>query len=836
MELSHTTSADSVLTADHIQLTRPLSHDERFRPPAATPAEDDQPPRPLQRSSYSADHLSYMKHKIVFGICAMAKKTGGKPMKEILRRMGRYNDFEIVVFEEDMILNQPVDQWPRCDALLSWFSTGFPLDKAIEYADLRRPFLVNDLRSQWILQDRRKVFRKCAEYDIALPRHAFVNRDGCEWKNAREEVDGPSVLEEEEDMICINGVVFQKPFVEKPVSGENHNIYIYYPKSAGGGVKKLFRKTGDKSSEYCEQEWQVRREGSYIYEDFLPTEGVDVKVYAVGDEYAHAEARKAPTLDGRVQRDQGGNEVRYPVVLSYEEKVMANKIVSAFGQFICGFDVLRSMAGSFVCDVNGFSFVKKSKKYYDDTVFIVRTLILNALVPTPDLIRYATGGMPILAMEMDEEDEETELSADDLAALYDQGALPSFNQKYELRCVIGVVRHGDRTPKQKMKLKLTIDDEIGSAYLSLFDLLGSPGSHKELKLKKVGELTKLLDITTQLIDSHGWVFNEDGSEGEEAELKDEQPQKLHQMKAVLEMFGEFTGINRKAQIKPTKWAVLEDGVTERVTAGLLVMKWGGELTKNGKIQAEELGRWARESLYMGESAGLLRLHASYRHDLKIYSSDEGRVQMTAAAFAKGFLDLEGELPPILVGLVRKDGINALLDETEPAERDLESTKARLYPLVNSDKDVDADMCALLNPDQLMDHHEFLATVNNFRLLLDEIAMEVRGMKRRIWEHKTRLDGDEQPTSLYHDETPELFYARWKKLSDDFYNSKTDSYDISKLPDLLDNIKYDLMHNIPPFEEAPIWSLYEKTAAFAAFVVSQEYGICLLYTSPSPRDS
>ena len=38
----------------------------------------------------------------------------------------------------------------------------------------------------------------------------------------------------------------------------------------------------------------------------------------------------------------------------------------------------------------------------------------------------------------------------------------------------------------------------------------------------------------------------------------------------------------------------------------------------------------------GESPGLglLRLHSTFRHDLKIYASDEGRVQMTAAAFAK----------------------------------------------------------------------------------------------------------------------------------------------------------------------------------------------------------
>lgn len=30
---------------------------------------------------------------------------------------------------------------------------------------------------------------------------------------------------------------------------------------------------------------------------------------------------------------------------------------------------------------------------------------------------------------------------------------------------------------------------------------------------------------------------------------------------------------------------------------------------------------------LGEGTGLLRLHSTYRHDLKIYSSDEGRVQV-----------------------------------------------------------------------------------------------------------------------------------------------------------------------------------------------------------------
>lgn len=52
--------------------------------------------------------------------------------------------------------------------------------------------------------------------------------------------------------------------------------------------------------------YQVRRDGTYVYEEFLSTFGTDVKVYTVGQIFAHAEARKAPTLDGKVQRSPNG--------------------------------------------------------------------------------------------------------------------------------------------------------------------------------------------------------------------------------------------------------------------------------------------------------------------------------------------------------------------------------------------------------------------------------------------------------------------------------------------------------------------------------------------------
>ncbi len=57
---------------------------------------------------------------------------------------------------------------------------------------------------------------------------------------------------------------------------------------------------------------------------------------------------------------------RYPVILSPMEKCLASRVTLAFGQCVCGFDILRVQGNSFVCDVNGWSFVKNSRKYSED--------------------------------------------------------------------------------------------------------------------------------------------------------------------------------------------------------------------------------------------------------------------------------------------------------------------------------------------------------------------------------------------------------------------------------------------------------------------------------------
>ena len=65
-----------------------------------------------------------------------------------------------------------------------------------------------------------------------VPRHVVFNRD----ENGQPSGDSCKEIEEVDDTIIVNGHVFNKPFVEKPVDAEDHNIYIYYPNKAGNQV------------------------------------------------------------------------------------------------------------------------------------------------------------------------------------------------------------------------------------------------------------------------------------------------------------------------------------------------------------------------------------------------------------------------------------------------------------------------------------------------------------------------------------------------------------------------------------------------------------------------
>ncbi|XP_062870663.1 inositol hexakisphosphate and diphosphoinositol-pentakisphosphate kinase 2 isoform X1 [Trichomycterus rosablanca] len=724
--------------------------------------------------------------QIVVGICAMAKKSKSKPMKEILERLCLFKYITVVTFEEDVILNEPVQNWPLCDCLISFHSKGFPLDKAVAYEKLRNQFVMNDLGLQYSIQDRREVYRILKAEGIQLPRFAVLNRDPARPEECN--------LVEGEDHVEVNGEIFQKPFVEKPVSAEDHNVYIYYPTSAGGGSQRLFRKIGSRSSVYS-PESSVRKTGSYIYEEFMPTDGTDVKVYTVGPDYAHAEARKSPALDGKVERDSEGKEVRYPVILNAREKLIAWKVCLAFKQTVCGFDLLRANGQSYVCDVNGFSFVKNSMKYYDDCAKILGNIIMRELAPQfqiPWSIPLEAEDIPIVPT--------------------------TSGTMMELRCVIAVIRHGDRTPKQKMKMEVR--------HQRFFDLFEKCDGYKsgKLKLKKPKQLQKVLDIARQLLVELG---QNNDTEIEESKAK------LEQLKTVLEMYGHFSGINRKVQLTYLphgcpKTSSEEEDVRRDDPSLLLVLKWGGELTPAGRVQAEELGR-AFRCMYPGgqgdyagfPGCGLLRLHSTYRHDLKIYASDEGRVQMTAAAFAKGLLALEGELTPILVQMVKSANMNGLLDsDSDSLSSCQQRVKARLHEILQKDRDFSSEDYEKLAPTTSTSLVKSMQMIKNPVKTCDKVYFLIHNLTLQI--RQRMEDPKSADIQLYHSETLELMLRRWSKLEKDF-KMKNGRYNISKIPDIYDCIKYDVQHN-SSLKLDNTMEIYRLSKALADIVIPQEYGI------------
>ncbi|KAM5240823.1 inositol hexakisphosphate and diphosphoinositol-pentakisphosphate kinase 1 isoform 10-T15 [Hipposideros larvatus] len=725
--------------------------------------------------------------QIIVGICAMTKKSKSKPMTQILERLCRFDYLTVIILGEDVILNEPVENWPSCHCLISFHSKGFPLDKAVAYSKLRNPFLINDLAMQYYIQDRREVYRILQEEGIDLPRYAVLNRDPARPEECS--------LIEGEDHVEVNGAVFPKPFVEKPVSAEDHNVYIYYPSSAGGGSQRLFRKIGSRSSVYS-PESSVRKTGSYIYEEFMPTDGTDVKVYTVGPDYAHAEARKSPALDGKVERDSEGKEIRYPVMLTAMEKLVARKVCVAFKQTVCGFDLLRANGHSFVCDVNGFSFVKNSMKYYDDCAKILGNTIMRELAPQfqiPWSIPTEAEDIPIVPT--------------------------TSGTMMELRCVIAIIRHGDRTPKQKMKMEVT-----HPRFFSLFEKHGGYKTGK-LKLKRPEQLQEVLDIARLLLAE---LEKEPGGEIEE------KTGKLEQLKSVLEMYGHFSGINRKVQLTyyPHGVKASNEGHDPQPEALgpslLLVLKWGGELTPAGRVQAEELGR-AFRCMYPGgqgdyagfPGCGLLRLHSTFRHDLKIYASDEGRVQMTAAAFAKGLLALEGELTPILVQMVKSANMNGLLDSDGDSLSSCQHrVKARLHHILQRDAPFapeDYDQLAPTGSTSLLNS---MAVIQNPVKVCDQVFALIENLTHQIQERMQ--DPKSVDLQLYHSETLELMLQRWSKLERDF-RQKSGRYDISKIPDIYDCVKYDVQHNASLGLQGTA-ELLRLSKALADVVIPQEYGI------------
>ena len=604
---------------------------------------------------------------------------------------------------------------------------------------------------QKVLWDRRICLKILDSMGVPTPKRIEVNRDGGPILESADlarhvqemsgvKLEGPEdgtgggvrktkevALVDEGDTLLVDGLSLKKPFVEKPVNGEDHNIRIYYPKShEGGGGRKLFRKIGNKSSEWDSNLIVPRaiseKGSSYIYEQFLHVDNAeDVKAYTVGPDFCHAETRKSPVVDGLVRRNTHGKEVRYITSLTKEEANMASKIAEGFGQRICGFDLLRAGSKSYVIDVNGWSFVKDNNEYYDKCSTILKQMFLNerqhpdgnssgqegngrptlekpttsrnshsnhrhtlkTILKSPSLTRltgsyhghhshgknspdYSTSTAPLTAppsldkrtgvslptppianddrlpspafseARPDVEDTTIPLPSDPTPSA--DPPLPASKHSWKLKGMVAVIRHADRTPKQKFKFTFHTQPFV--------DLL--KGHQEEVLLKGEAALSsvfnavetaqkqgvedpeKLALLRSSLARKGAWTGTkvqikpmfrkrkaEETSDSKRGSYSNESPEIMSTMKN-----DESHGLTRTptrsdslAGITLSRFSAAENGlILDKLQ---LIIKWGGEPTHSARYQSQDLGENMRNDLLLMNREAL--------DDVRVFTSSERRV-------------------------------------------------------------------------------------------------------------------------------------------------------------------------------------------------------------------
>ncbi|KAI1268865.1 hypothetical protein F5Y18DRAFT_169968 [Xylariaceae sp. FL1019] len=904
----------------------------------------------------------------IIGVCALDSKARSKPSRNILNRIIANRDFDVVVFGDKTILDEGVENWPICDYLISFYSDGFPLDKAIAYVKARKPFCVNDVPMQKILWDRRLCLRILDTISVPTPQRIEVNRDGGpdlltpDVARATREVSGidledtdpeqyrvPRKVEllDNGDILSVDGALLKKPFVEKPTSGEDHNIIIYFPQSAGGGARKLFRKIGNKSSEFV-QDLVVPRaitepEGSFIYEKFMQVDNAeDVKAYTVGPQYCHAETRKSPVVDGIVRRNTHGKEIRYVTALGPEEKEMASKIAKTFGQRVCGFDLLRADGKSYVIDVNGWSFVKDNETYYDHCASILKEMFMTEKIkrggPTPPLPSPAASDIndPFARAVLASKDKDTSplvqassfqskstgisnVSLEDatrestleekplesspptkpetgvagIASRLQSGlshlaaggsstasSLPATapstlpatpntgmedhvgaqptppppppKHSWKLKGLVSVVRHADRTPKQKYKFTFHTQPffELLKGHQEEVLLIGEAALASVLEAVdlaiKQGEEdhTKLRSLRNVLVKKGGWagtkvqikpMFSKKKSAAEtssqspadlvegvaldvpasdalprgESQTSNNAPFTSQKESNPDEVEEGEPGVKSR-RLAPRRQDSMSGVTMSKFTAAdnsfvldklQLIVKWGGEPTHSARYQAQELGLSMRNDY--------LLLNRDILDEVHVFSSSERRVTASAQIWAASFLE-QKELPEDFI-TIRKD----LLDDSNAAKDEMDKVKKKLKGLLRKGNERPSQFAwpeGMPEPSEvqarvilLMNFHRRVMQHNYSKLYSGAVnslnAINSPPSEKSFGETSTgSLASSLSQANAINNiqarwcsgEDAELFRERWEKLFAEFCDNE--KVDPSKISELYDTMKFDALHN------------------------------------------
>ncbi len=121
--------------------------------------------------------------------------------------------------------------------------------------------------------------------------------------------------------------------------------------------------------------------------------------------------------------------------------------------------------------------------------------------------------------------------------------------------------------------------------------------------------------------------------------------------------------------------------------------------------------------------------------------------------------------------------------------------------------------------------KFINTMNKIKKHLRKRPNSVnKGKKKEKVEEKQEIN-KEKNFFLFdcEEEKVILIFKRYTKLYKEFYNIKTKKFDLGKIPNIYDNIKYDIIHNKSILSKDG-YKLFNIVKKLAYFLMPLEYGI------------
>lgn len=713
------------------------------------------------------------------------------------------------------------------------------LERLCKHAAQNGANMLNDVESLKRMQDRSWVHRKLQEHQVPTP--AFVE---CVRSNILK-----PVLEEHMDYIVVNGTRINKPFVEKPADRRDREIYVYFPQEQGGGRCLLStRESGD--VEYCSRfdpVGCVRREGSFIYQEYLQSEGFTVQTICVGGSaFGNACPSGLLTLAGDGIGGKKSAEP-YTVWLLPEERTIALKLNAILKQSLFGITFVRSQTAnpgasgassaiSYVIDVWPGVPSSGIGAHRADVVRSLRTVIdsrmpgplkramswtptqaasladsdssptssrrsdraiINEVMPADRLLIASTSPLKNVFSDrsfdrydkVDEAQSQVAALEPDIPADAQAQQLAAKREAEETAedrlCLILVARHGERSPKQKLKAKVKMESMLGVGWL--FGFLASTRADAKtavkhpsmLELRALDQLSRLESVARELLESG------------------------HDVSTMVDALGYVARAKLACHAKISCSTASSSLATAQME---MALKWGGELTPDGETTGESLGACFRKEHYPHEN--FYHLHASLRHDIKVYSSNEPRCTQTAAAFIRGFLRLHSPLPPIIAALVRTEDFDFLNPDPQPTHKrpsEVLEESANLEPNCTKVEvtPVDAEIDRYMNApwqdvESIIDASLISAELREFASLGDAL----RALRSHMG-NLCKVLAKDFNGPLYEGETPALLRSRYKNLLGDLGKKEgnNDRQIMDKAPHTLDNLEYDQIHNFSSFPDA-----------------------------------